>query len=201
MEQTLLNGTLHYLGCDGRHADTATLSLARQAIGTMTALADFRCCEISLSDLGHTPDFVLKPAYATIAGFVAEASLFAATLGIRVDRKIKSLGTVDMSAAVAANAAANAILDARVEAALTDGQVLFCPGYSGTDMSDVRHVLQLLDAQRRLGIFTSDSGMMIPEKSVAGLLLKGYRFSCRGCLIASKCEHLRCGLTCYGRQD
>ena len=77
--------------------------------------------------------------------------------------------------------------------------VLFCPGYSGSDIIDNKQILNYLDAQKLIGIYTTESGIMIPEKSLCGIVLNNYRFSCKNCFIQSKCDYIKKGTTCYNQ--
>ena len=53
--------------------------------------------------------------------------------------------------------------------------------------------------KKHLGIYLKDSGLMMPEKSMAGIVVANYSFSCRACSIRSKCDYLRQAKTCYGK--
>lgn len=127
-------------------------------------------------------------------------AVFAATLGIALDRRI---------ARYAASAPAKALLlqafgAERVEAlcdsfcgllqetAAADGQTTtsrFSPGYGDLPLAFQRELFRVLDCPRKIGLTLSDSLMMSPSKSVTGII--GIGSGCR------KAEHncSRCGKT------
>lgn len=199
-DSLLRNRVFRYLGCNAGSIDTVTDRAVTAAIADMTKLANFKFRICSIADLDEQPAFLKKENYNIIRSYIPEALLFAGTLGMCVDRKIRSLLPVNLSEAVILNAAANAFLDKKVEDCLASDQTLFCPGYSGTDQSDILPILDIVEAKKYAGIFTSESGVMIPEKSMTGLILHNYTFTCRGCIIKSKCEYLKQNKTCYGNQ-
>lgn len=196
MTTSLQNNALAYLGCSGE-PDASTLSLLEKAKRELAAAVSFRHLRCRLTDLPALPDFLAKECYGQLRAYLPEASLYVATLGLETDRLIRRKSANRLAEAVTLNALANAWLDMEVERTAENGEVLFCPGYSGTDFSDNIEILNALNATKLLGIHTAPSGIMIPEKSVAGIMVRGFRFTCKGCLIQSKCEYLKQKKTCY----
>lgn len=177
--------------------DAFTRAALDRAAAFLEATPYFVCRRLPLSGLSAVPAFLQSPPYAPLQAHVDRAEFFAATLGPEVDRKLKALSITHIAEAVVWNAAANAYLEACVEAQCQAGQVLFCPGYSGTPHTDILPILEILDAARYLGIHPTPSALMVPEKSVCGLLVYDYAFTCKGCLLAARCPHLKAHTRCY----
>lgn len=199
---SLINNTLRYIGCSDGQADEQMLLTVRKALDTVLTKADFKYRYCKIADLADTPTFLEKEAYASLRPFLNEAALFAATLGLGCDRAIQATTKTDLSQAVVINAAANVVLEHLADEKLNTLQpkgVLFCPGYSGSDIIDNKQILNYLDAQKLIGIYTTELGIMIPEKSLCGIVLNNYRFSCKNCFIQSKCDYIKKGTTCYNQ--
>ena len=189
------------LGYSEGDLDDKTQETLHSALDHIAEWSVYKKYYCYLKDLPATPDFLQQVSYKSIQGKLDTALLFAATLGLGIDQRIRRLSLSRLSEAVVLNAVANAYLEARTDLFIKEilpGAVLFCPGYAGTSPEDNRSVLKLLDAQKHLGIYPKDSGLMLPEKSMAGIVVANYRFSCRACSIRSKCDYLRQGKTCYG---
>lgn len=198
-DSLLKNNTLRNLGYRNGQVDDTTGKAVEATISEISSIADFRCRSCRIADLDKFPDFLQKENYDIIRSYLPTASLFVGTLGISIDRKIKSLATINLAKSVIMNAVANALLDYHIGTQLESEQSLFCPGYSGTNFLDNQEILKILDAQKYIGIYTTESGIMLPEKSIAGLLLYHYKFTCKGCLIKSKCDYLKRKTTCYAK--
>ena len=142
-----------------------------------------------------------------------QAVLLAVTLGAGVDSLLLRLETRDMAQAVVVDALASAAVEAvcddwedelRAELrsrgfSLTDR---FSPGYGDMPLSQQRELCTVLDAQRRIGLTVSASGMLLPRKSVTALLgisehPKPRRDrDCRRCCLAQRCPYRKEGKTC-----
>ena len=74
----------------------------------------------------------------------------------------------------------------------------FCPGYQGTPLEDNIKIANLVKANK-IGISFLNSGLMIPMKSMTGIVRIGGdgRKSCKGCVAAEACAYRRRGTTCY----
>lgn len=105
--------------------------------------------------------------------------VFAATLGAEAERLIRRAQAVDMADAVILDACGSAAVEnvcdnlcadlAAAEAPryLTDR---FSPGYGDLPFSQQPDFCRLLDVGRRIGVTLTDSGLMLPQKSVTALL-------------------------------
>jgi len=129
--------------------------------------------------------------------------LVATTLGIQIDRQIQRLQLTDMAYATVFDAAANVYLEHQAdtfEASLQEQPLdfRFCPGYGGTPFSDNRLIAAELRADR-IGITFLDSGLMVPLKSMVGIVRVGERQlkNCDGCAAIETCGFRSHGGRCY----
>ena len=105
-----------------------------------------------------------------------ECSLLVATLGVGVDRLILRTASISAYDAFVADAVADALIEAlcdHAEKGLTAGlstKGRFSPGYADLELSFGKEIVGLTDAERVLGIKESDSGLMIPKKSVNAII-------------------------------
>ena len=135
----------------------------------------------------------------------------AATLGAEAENLVRRAQITDMSDAVILDACGNAAIEnvcdnlcddlASAEAPLylTDR---FSPGYGDLPLSRQPDFCRLLDAQRRIGVTLTDSGLMLPQKSVtalAGVTPEPPRRRFRGCAYCemfADCSYRKDGITC-----
>ncbi len=127
--------------------------------------------------------------------------LIAATLGISVDKMIRRASASDIALASVLDATASAYLEYKTE---EQKRVLypalsytFCPGYQGTSAEDIRIFFKELRPER-IGMSLTDSGMMIPQKSIVGIAAKnGSPFiECSVCEARINCKFGKDGGKC-----
>lgn len=131
-----------------------------------------------------------------------EVYLFAATLGIAVDTLIRRTALMDSAKGAVMQAAAAAVIEAfcdgeneqlRKEAAV-EGLFLrprFSPGYGDLSLACQRDFLNLLKAQKNIGLTVTDSGLMVPVKSVTAIIgISRENSAChlQGCEICPKTD-------------
>lgn len=131
-----------------------------------------------------------------------EVFLFAATLGIAVDTLIKRAALMDTAKGAVMQAAAATVIEAYCdveneklsEEARSEGLYLrprFSPGYGDLSLVCQRDFLNLLKAQKNIGLTVTDSGLMVPIKSVTAIIgISSTDNNCRlqGCEACSKIE-------------
>ncbi len=111
----------------------------------------------------------------------SEVILFAATLGIGVDRLLQKYSRLQVSKAVVIQAAAATAIEAYCDRiteelereCLSEGLFFrprFSPGYGDLPLTVQNHFLEILQASKRTGITLTDNGMMLPEKSVTAVI-------------------------------
>lgn len=131
-----------------------------------------------------------------------EVYLFAATLGIAVDTLIKRAALMDTAKGAVMQAAAAAVIEAYCdeeneelrEEAASEGLFLrprFSPGYGDLSLDCQRDFLNLLKAQKNIGLTVTDSGLMVPIKSVTAIIgISGTDSNChrQGCEVCDKTD-------------
>ena len=131
-----------------------------------------------------------------------EVYLFAATLGIAVDTLIKRAALMDTAKGAVMQAAAAAVIEAYCdeeneklrEEAESEGLFLrprFSPGYGDLSLDCQREFLNLLKAQKNIGLTVTDSGLMVPIKSVTAIIgISRTNSNChrQGCEACSKID-------------
>lgn len=116
----------------------------------------------------------------SLAKFLApctSAVLFAATLGMGVERYLCSLESSGAANVFFADAAASAFIEAvcdRAEEMISErfGNVTgrFSPGYGDLSLDIQAPLLSALNAGRMLGVTLTDSMLMIPRKTVSAII-------------------------------
>ena len=177
---------LQHIAKGQRGGAEALLPLAELALREMKAAVDFRVLYrrlgIDLTEDGIEADgvkLISRSLRKRMEG-CKEALFFAATLGAQVDRLIARESLLEMSHAVILEAAANVVLEdelcawhgeisnglAECSLALTPR---YCPGYGDWDLNDLALVLHLAQS-RRIGLALTENSMLVPAKSMAGVI-------------------------------
>ncbi len=186
-----------YLGAKGE--DAALYHRIEECLRVLEGIAHFRY----LSGRYTRPlPFLLGEPYATYLKGTQAYYLCLATLGAEVSKYLLGLRATDMGAYVLADACASAYLETLCDQREAElGEPLgyrFCPGYGGSSVLDVGYIYEALEGQKA-GIQLLGSGMMVPEKSMAGILAVGGRAEprCEGCALYESCEKRRRGEPCW----
>lgn len=109
------------------------------------------------------------------------AVIFAATLGVGVDRLISRYSRLSPSKSVILGALGSAMIESwcdEVCAGISGEQEKFgkrikprfSPGYGEFELSSQTKIAKLLETEKRIGLYFTESQMMIPEKSVTALV-------------------------------
>ena len=78
----------------------------------------------------------------------------------------------------------------------------FSPGYGDLPISVQKNFLNLLNAEKDLGITTTGSGIMVPRKSITAIIgisdtkQPHRRLGCESCRLFMECEFIKRGETC-----
>lgn len=139
--------------------------------------------------------------------------LMAATLGVEIDNLIRQAQIRDLARSIILDSCAssgiesvcNAISDELEEVYKKEGLFTtdrFSPGYGDMPIEVQKDFVSLLDAQRKIGLTVSSSGLMIPRKSVTAIVgiskvKQVRRFSgCENCRMFLNCEYRKAGRLC-----
>ncbi len=111
----------------------------------------------------------------------ASAYVFAATLGIGTDRLISRYSRIEPSKAVILGALGSSMIECWCDEVCTvleseqrnAGKFIkprFSPGYGGFELTAQREIADILETEKRIGLYFTESLMMIPEKSVTAIV-------------------------------
>ena len=105
-----------------------------------------------------------------------EAYLFAATLGVEVDRCIDKCSKTSPSKSVVCDAIGSALIESfcdYMEKQLVkemDSVFRFSPGYGDLDLCCQKEILEYLEASKKIGVSLTESLLMVPKKSVTAII-------------------------------
>ena len=137
--------------------------------------------------------------------------LMAATLGSETERLLRQRQVQKMGDAVILDAAASAAIENVCENVCTDlakrlsPRYLtdrFSPGYGDFPFSQQRAFFEVLDITRQIGVSLSESGLMLPQKSVTALIGVSDRpqphrhRGCPDCALFETCQFRKEGTHC-----
>ena len=165
-------------------ADAETLNLLNSALAEARAALTYGVCyaKFDLSTNGDICDFGFlnlksKSLSKNLEGCHG-AIVFAATVGIGLDRLIAKYSRLSPSRAFMLNAVGAERIEALCDAFCEDMQTQlkaklrprFSPGYGDLPLCVQKDVLNLLDASRKIGISLNESMLMSPSKSVTAIV-------------------------------
>ena len=144
----------------------------------------------------------------------SQAVLFAATLGLQIDSLIRKYEQTSMAKVVVIDAICNVLIEDVADIAENElreklkeeGLYLterYSPGYGDLPISSQSSILSALDTARKIGLTVTDSGIMIPRKSITAILgisnipVTGHKANCSKCVLKGKCAFRKRGQTCY----
>jgi hypothetical protein len=179
---------LRYAGCPS--ADDGTLALMRSCIEEAEKVLTYDVCYriLPVETDGDVCDFGCFSLHSkNLAGNLKHSSrviLFAATVGVGLDRLINKYGKLSPSRALMFQAIGAERIEALCDSFCKDistesGSSLaprFSPGYGDLPLSAQKDIFSVLDASRQIGVYLTDSLLMSPSKSVtafAGFTEKG----------------------------
>lgn len=137
--------------------------------------------------------------------------LFAATLGVGVDRYINKCQITDIASAMIADAVAGAFIeeyckeaDRVIASEMAPLHITwrFGVGYGDFSVEQQGRLLELLDAKRRIGLYTTESSMLVPVKSVTAVIgvsdgeIKKENLNCALCSMRDRCAFRKEGEHC-----
>lgn len=142
-----------------------------------------------------------------------ECIFMAATLGIGIDARLRSLSVTNMSDAVIFDACASSAIEnvcdnymrALEEEYGKKGLYLtdrFSPGYGDMPIENQKYITETLNTQKRIGLCLNSSMTLQPVKSVTALIGISHnkekrRGECESCSIKEGCAFRLRGEVCY----
>ncbi len=207
---------LRYLEYHGQEMDEALRLQLESCIHrvNLAAKPKFITKEYMLEEEGVFPEELLFLTGQDIVKHIEgchKLVLFAATLGADVEKAIRIAGIKNVGDSVMMDSCASTLIEAlcdtldaqlRLENAGKYLTFRFSPGYGDLPITVQRSFAALLDTGRKIGLSVSDSGIMIPRKSVTAIIgvshreLKREKSGCKGCNNIKACRFLRRGVRC-----
>lgn len=200
---------VRYLGYRGTEPDEAVRMLIFACIDeiNIAAVPKFICERFPLSYSEETGfqagslNFSSHSLQRNLAG-CQEVFLFAATIGIAVDTLIRRTAMMDSAKGLVMQAAAAAAIEAFCdeendrlrEQVKAEGLFLrprFSPGYGDLTLECQRDFLRVLNARKNIGLTLTDSGLMVPIKSITAIIgISSIPTACHreGCELCSKTD-------------
>ena len=140
----------------------------------------------------------------------AEIVLFAATLGSEAELLIRRAQVRDMAEALILDACAGSAIENVCDNFCADlaAQVApdyltdrYSPGYGDLPLEHQKVLFSALNVTRRIGVTLTESGLMLPQKSVTAILgisstPRGRRAGCAHCPMNETCAYRKEGTTC-----
>lgn len=134
-----------------------------------------------------------------------ECILMAATLGINIEKDIKKYSCTELTKGIIIDSCATTAIEEvcdRVQNEienniLKNGQYLtfrYSPGYGDISIEKNTEILTILNGQKEIGLTITNSGIMIPRKSVIAIIgitdkkVEQDKTSCSTCKNKSKCK-------------
>ena len=198
---------VRYMGGDA--GDDATLSLVGRCLAECDGINSYNVCYCEFpinisSGLVSFPfaDFKSKALVKNLCG-CEKAVLFAATVGLGVDRLISRYGSVFPSKSLAFQA----IGAERIEALCDEFcgflkneygkknlflRPRFSPGYGDLAIEYQKDIFRVLDCSRKIGLSLNESMLMSPSKSVTAIVGISENKSCETRDKCGRCGNLKC---------
>ena len=202
-----------YFGARGG-ADEATQALLERCAAPLLAAATPRAVwrEGSVNSLTEAGILQGSDVMRHLQGCTS-AVLLAVTLGPGADAQIRRAGVGDLAAEVASDALGSALAEQAADAAEAalrqwaagQGKYLtgrYSPGYGDWPIAVQSLLAAALDTARRAGLCVTDSDLMTPRKSITAVLgvsdhpVKGHLAGCGHCVLRTRCEYRKRGITC-----
>lgn len=139
-----------------------------------------------------------------------EAYLMATTLGVNIERVTRQYSYTDLTKSLIIDACATTAIEEvcdRLQEYLNKGldeekkttTMRYSPGYGDLDIRNNIGILEVLNAQRSIGLTITENGIMIPRKSVVAIMgvcelkysNKSTKKSCENCKNRDTCIYKR----------
>ena len=176
---------MRYAGVKGEDRDLENLML--ECFNEAKSLLSYKVCftrvpiQVNESVTGFPFFEVESKGLARNLATCSEAVLFAATVGIGLDRLISKYSRVSPSKGVCFQAIGaerieslcnmfNEEIDAEAKESGMITRPRFSPGYGDFDLSYQKEMFRVLDCNRKIGLTLNESMLMSPSKSVTAII-------------------------------
>lgn len=173
---------LRYAGC--KEPDGEMLALVRSCIEEMKPKLTYKVCyrPLQVQICGDSCDFgacaFRSQKLAKNLQNCQTAVLFAATIGLEIDRLIAKYGRISPSRAWIFQAIGAERIEALCDVFCADmareynavARPRFSPGYGDLPLDSQRDIFSILAPEKHAGVFLTDSLLMSPSKSVTAIV-------------------------------
>lgn len=173
---------LRYAGC--KTADDGIISLMRSAVEDVRGRLSYNVCyrELPIKTIGGTCDFecfsVQSSGLAKNLHGCDKAIVFAATVGIEIDRLIYKYGRISPSKALMLQAIGAERIEALCDVFCDDMEKevnrslkpRFSPGYGDLSLDLQKDIFDILDCRKHIGVSLNESMLISPSKSVTAFV-------------------------------
>ena len=159
---------LRYASC--RNEDSDVLKLIRSCIDEVREKLSYKVCYSEFNMPIETESKVLLKNLENCSSVI----IFAATIGVEIDRLIAKYGRISPSRALMMQAIGAERIEALCDEFCRDLEnerkvnltPRFSPGYGDLSIEVQKNIFDILDCSRKIGITLNDSFLMSPSKSV-----------------------------------
>ena len=173
---------LRYAGCKEISGETAALT--KECIGETENKLTYKVCycRLSVEVRGNLCDFGLfsfsSEKLALNLSGCKSAVLFAATVGVEIDRLIAKYSRISPAKALMLGAIGAERIEALCDAFCADVAAeynlklkpRFSPGYGDLPIECQKDIFSILSPEKHIGLFLTDSLLMSPSKSVTAIV-------------------------------
>ncbi|MBP0959302.1 MAG: hypothetical protein J5992_04170 [Oscillospiraceae bacterium] len=164
---------LRYMGC--KTPDDAVLSLVEECLSEALPSLSY-AVSYSVYPIKYKKDISSQGLLKHLSDS-DEIIIFAATIGVGIDRLISKYSRISPTKAVVFQAIGTERIEALCDAFCDEMKKKykcitnrFSPGYSDWDIKDQKLIISVTDATKNLGICLNDSYLMSPSKSVTAVV-------------------------------
>jgi hypothetical protein len=202
--------TLRYLGYSGQALTDEENRRVSDAIAELMSLANpmssHRVFPLTVLDGKLSVPAEIDLNYPDLYQLLEKShSVLLIALGLELDRRLRYYAKTDASKLVIMDAAASALIeqycdDLQEKLPFTGYTFRFSPGYGGVPLTMQKEIVRVLETEKRIGLTLTGSLLMIPQKSLTGIVGIGGEKksrSCDGCRLFDQCEYRKRGAVCY----
>ncbi len=183
---------LRYAGCRGETQGEIT-ALIEDCLNEVLPILQYKLCYITLDKIDTQGSKVLEGILSGCGSVI----VFAATLGVELDRLITKYGKLSPARAVVLQAIGAERIEGLCNSFCTKlkGQGMaitqrVSPGYGDIPLSLQREIFAILDCPRKIGLTLNKSLLMSPTKSVTAIMGVGKCTAQEKCSVCSKTDCL-----------
>lgn len=136
--------------------------------------------------------------------------ILAVTLGMKVEQIIKKEMLINPSNGLILDAIASEFIEKCANEACKQivmeekffRNTRFSPGYGDLSLQTQEKIIEILDTERKIGLYSNQSFLLLPSKSITAFFglfdtKKSLRKSCRNCQFLGNCRYRDEGVFCY----